>query len=212
MPLPEVTFHSMNFTVGHWFPRADYEAIDFNPPYQRGTVWTIDQRRALIKSLLMGLPIGAVVVSVLPYELTPEHYHYRIIDGKQRLETVRLFEADGFTIPVEWLPEESWQYGNDAPTEGDVVLSQAPYVRRIFEMSRAFPALEWHGAKEQTGWAEVPKRGYTDQFQRVPVWRERTNAELLRAEAEVFMLLNGGGTGQDPEHMAEVAKMAAGEE
>lgn len=206
MPLPEVTFHSMNCTVGHWFPREGYEAIDFHAPYQRNSVWTLAQRRALIKSLIMGLPIGAVVVSVLPFDMTPEHYHYRIIDGKQRLETVRLFEADGFTIPVEWLPEDSWLYGNDAPTEGEVVLSQAPFLRRLFEMSRAFPALEWHGDKEQTGWKQVPKRGYADQFQRVPVWRNRTNEELLRAEAEIFMLLNSGGTAQDPEHLAMVAE------
>ena len=44
---------------------------------------------------------------------------------------------------------------------------------------------------------------------RVPVRRDRSNDELLRAEAEVFMLLNGGGTDQDPEHMAEVAQMVS---
>ena len=41
------------------------EWMDLNAPYQRGSVWTLDMRRNLIKSLLMGLPVGSIIVGVL---------------------------------------------------------------------------------------------------------------------------------------------------
>lgn len=35
--------------------------------------------------------------------------------------------------------------------------------------------------------------------------------KLADMKPEIFMLLNGGGTEQDPEHMAKVAGMASGD-
>lgn len=36
--------------------------IDMSPPYQRGDVWTLDQRISLIRSWLEGNPTGSVVL------------------------------------------------------------------------------------------------------------------------------------------------------
>lgn len=81
---------------------ADSGFIDglvFNPPYQRGSVWTDEQRRNLIKSLLEGLPIGAIFLNHRDIFTTV------IVDGKQRIETIQAFARGGFPIPGDWVGE-----------------------------------------------------------------------------------------------------------
>lgn len=52
---------------------ADDETHFFDPPYQRGAVWTLTQKRALIKSFVSNLPIGAVIIS--SHERCYDHPH-----------------------------------------------------------------------------------------------------------------------------------------
>jgi hypothetical protein len=72
--------------------------LDLNASYQRGHVWTHEQRRNLIKSLLEGLPIGAVFLNERSI-MEP----IVVIDGKQRLETIRMFVNNEFSIPANWV-------------------------------------------------------------------------------------------------------------
>jgi hypothetical protein len=68
-----------------------------DPPYQRGSVWTEEQRVGLIKSLIQGLPIGALFINERPF---PQP---RVcVDGKQRLETVAMWRTNQFAVPGEW--------------------------------------------------------------------------------------------------------------
>lgn len=81
--------------------RADDEGLpfgglDLNPPYQRASVWTHEQRVNLIKSLLQGLPIGAVFIND-----RGDHVK-RVVDGKQRLETLQMWFAGDLRVPREW--------------------------------------------------------------------------------------------------------------
>jgi hypothetical protein len=57
--------------------------LDLNPPYQRDHVWGEERRRNLIRSLTMGLPIGAIFINSRDI-MEPEV----VLDGKQRIETV----------------------------------------------------------------------------------------------------------------------------
>lgn len=70
-----------------------------DPPYQRGSVWTAEQRINLIKSMLQGLPIGSIFIN----ERSIDDPHYYVIDGKQRIETIRDFRTDLFSVPIEWV-------------------------------------------------------------------------------------------------------------
>src|SRR3982750_3802352 len=62
-------------------------------PYQRGDVWTEEQRRNLIKSLIMGIPTPAVILNarhlVREWRATDPNADigWSCIDGKQRLTT-----------------------------------------------------------------------------------------------------------------------------
>lgn len=202
MGLPELSLSSLARTVGHWLPRTydGEDHFDLNAPYQRGSVWTLDQRQALIKSLYMGLPVGSVVVSVLPYR--PGGASYRIVDGKQRVETVRMFVADEFPIPFEWLRQAD--YPSPLPrvlTEGSTVIfysEASERFRRWFDMGASLPSLEFKPGEEFLGRDDKGKG----------IWRTRDDAEILRVEAELYGLINGGGTPQTEEDMIRAATLA----
>ncbi len=62
--------------------------INLIPPFQRGHVWTLTDRRKLITNVVQGRPIPAIF---LYREASGEKYAYNILDGKQRLESLILF-------------------------------------------------------------------------------------------------------------------------
>jgi len=73
--------------------------INLSPAFQRGHVWTLKQRRKLLKNIVMGKPIPAIF---LYKEASGSKYSYNILDGKQRLESLILFigsKRDDLRIP-----------------------------------------------------------------------------------------------------------------
>ncbi len=62
--------------------------INLSPAFQRGHVWTITQRRKLLKNMIQMKPIPAIF---LYKEASGSSYIYNILDGKQRLESLILF-------------------------------------------------------------------------------------------------------------------------
>lgn len=79
-------------------PDDDGEQCDLSPSYQRESVWTTEQRVSLIKSLLQGLPIGALFLNRRGRDDFVQH----IVDGKQRLETLIMWRNDEFAVPRDW--------------------------------------------------------------------------------------------------------------
>jgi hypothetical protein len=66
--------------------------IDLGPAFQRRSRWTISQKSLLIESLLMNLPIPPVFL------FEKEYYNYEVIDGRQRLETIKEFLENKFRL------------------------------------------------------------------------------------------------------------------
>lgn len=68
---------------------------------QRGFVWTLEQKRELINSILIGrhIPHLAIVNIVNPNDSRKDIY--QVIDGKQRLSTMVDFYGNKFTIEIE---------------------------------------------------------------------------------------------------------------
>lgn len=66
--------------------------INLQPGFQRQSVWTINDRRRLMQSVISGYPIPSIF-------LYKRHHNgrviYDVIDGKQRLETVFMFTRLG---------------------------------------------------------------------------------------------------------------------
>lgn len=62
--------------------------INLIPPFQRGHVWKLTDRRKLIRNIVTGKPIPAIF---LYKQESGAKYSYNILDGKQRLESLLLF-------------------------------------------------------------------------------------------------------------------------
>lgn len=207
-PLAEINLSPTNRTLDHWLVRPDsYDPFDLTAPYQRGSVWTDDQRVALIRSLIIGLPVGNVVVAQLNVTADPDAPLSRIVDGKQRIETVRAFFANEFSVPGWWFPEEALTdpddrtigiLHNDLSPSGDRRLRNAQIAALEFD-----PTFEWIPNPDFDPTIAVSAR-LTSQDPRTRRWltRPRSPAEALAAEAEVFLLINRGGVDQDPETIA----------
>ncbi|WP_055531302.1 DUF262 domain-containing protein [Streptomyces graminilatus] len=155
--------------------------IDLSPPYQRGPVWSGDQRVALVRSWLTGLPAGVVVLSsrenpqwtaasgdVYEAGLAP----WAVVDGKQRILTAQAWFTSAFAVPATWFD----------PTH--VVQSEetddGPYVR--------------HDGLSEAGRLKFERRAVLQvtQFK---------SAASVADEAAMYVLVNGGGTPQTAQDM-----------
>lgn len=66
--------------------------INLEPGFQRKSVWTRNDRRRLIQSIVAGYPLPSVFL----YQRSKNgHLVYDVIDGKQRLETIFMFTGLG---------------------------------------------------------------------------------------------------------------------
>ena len=167
--------------------------IDMNPPYQRdGGLWSIDQRIGLVKSWVSGIPVPPVTLNdrttaewaknnggVNPN--TTGDGMYAVVDGKQRIETARMWFHDEFAVPASWFPPETVETTIETP--------DGPYVY--------FSGLT---SGERTNNAYMVAK--------MP--RSTARVASIEEEADLFLLVNGGGTQQTPETMARAAHVAAG--
>lgn len=102
-PLDRVPMNTFNRRADELARLADNGGIDLNPPYQRGEVWTTDQRVALVRSLLSGIPIPTLILNARP--LTGGAV-LACIDGKQRLLAVAAWFAGEVAVPASWFPAD----------------------------------------------------------------------------------------------------------
>jgi hypothetical protein len=160
--------------------------LDLNPPYQRGDVWTTDQRVALIKSLCMGLPVPVIITNDRttdwwtdrPIDYDAGEAPEVVIDGKQRLTTICMWFNNELAVPASWFPAEYVAETEDT--------EDGPYVR-------------------YEGLTKVGKRWGPS---RATVNLGEGKLASVREEAEVYGLVNGAGTAQTPEDLARAAAIA----
>lgn len=106
-----------------------------DPPYQRGDVWTTLQRVNLIRSLLLRVPIAAVIVNERGLMPTwrDEEVWYAVIDGKQRITTALLWFRGKLEIPASWLPPQYLPEGSsDLVTYNDLTRAGQMSMDRSF--------------------------------------------------------------------------------
>ena len=90
------------FTIRRLAEMINAGNLDLNPDWQRGSVWTRDQRPKLIDSLDNGYPIPHITLWTRPRS------KYVMVDGKQRTETMIGFIADDFAAA-----NDDWFSGRD---------------------------------------------------------------------------------------------------
>lgn len=101
--------------VEQFLDRLSGEArFDMEQPYQRGVVWGVKRKQNLIKSLLMDVPVPAIVLNdrrraEFSHPGYDQHRSWliAIVDGKQRVTAVREFVSDRFSVPTRWFGADS---------------------------------------------------------------------------------------------------------
>ena len=99
---------STNFQPNHFFGDKRFYNIDFDVILDNGTklqrdyVWTLEQKQKLIISMLCGMQLPPIYCIVFEDDINVGGYRsdkvYKIIDGKQRLSTIRDFMENKFPI------------------------------------------------------------------------------------------------------------------
>lgn len=80
--------------------RPGRELIDIAPAYQRRLRWSNKKKSLLIESFLLNIPVPPIFLFERDYN------EYEVIDGRQRLESIRGFLANEFPLSgLEYWPE-----------------------------------------------------------------------------------------------------------
>lgn len=85
--------------------RADPWILD--PPFQRGSVWTLKQKVAWIETLLCGLSLPSIFINRFPDRHPVYGFSEVVIDGQQRLRATAEFMQDKFRVRGELYSEQS---------------------------------------------------------------------------------------------------------
>jgi hypothetical protein len=86
-----------NFTIREIFTQIEDGDLDLAPDFQRSFVWKDSQQIRLIESVLLGIPLPAFYFN---QDALGAH---QVIDGVQRLTTVKLFMSDKLALDVHHL-------------------------------------------------------------------------------------------------------------
>ena len=84
-------------TCETFFNKVDH-IYDVNPPYQRGSVWQVSHRRKLIQSIICHRSINAI--HLVRKDNGVKVNQYWVLDGRQRIDTLRMFIKDLFAIKL----------------------------------------------------------------------------------------------------------------
>lgn len=186
-PLQHMSLQATNRTAAdlvHALQRGD---LVVDTPYQRGDVWTEDQRIGLINSWMLGLPVPAIITNnrATPgfirrnpgSELGPV---YAVIDGRQRMVTAIKWFTGDLAVPATWFKPDHIEATEDT--------EDGPYVR--------FTGLTVVGQRFSSSRAQLPMC--------------EAAVYTIKEEAAIYVLVNGGGTPQTAADMDRAAQVAAG--
>lgn len=95
----EAVIWGTDWTTETIFTQLQKGNIDLNPSFQRRDAWTDREKSRLIESLILGLPVPPIILA----ENKNKKNSYIVIDGKQRLLSIRRFfeeNDDGEFAPL----------------------------------------------------------------------------------------------------------------
>lgn len=175
-PLDRMSMQPMTRRADIWGPLRDRHygsgdpqgSLELDAPYQRGDVWTTDQRRLLIKSLMLGVPIPAIIVNdrgivAFTHPDGRRDWRYAVVDGKQRVTTLLDFFDSELDVPQSWFAPDARTGGHDSDDGRYVYFADLTRTAQRHIENAPITVIE----------ARLPS---------------------LQAEADLFVLLNRGGT------------------
>lgn len=104
--------HIDTLPTGVGYLYSAQKSWDHNPTYQRpGGQWDIRQKQKFIDSILNNFPVPPIYLH--------KTGTYAVIDGKQRLETIREFIDGKFDLALDFVLMEKIDRDGGAPLPGD---------------------------------------------------------------------------------------------
>ncbi|MDO8152119.1 DUF262 domain-containing protein [Isoptericola sp. b408] len=92
--LDQVVLYTVDWSVQSILERIG-DSFNINPTFQRRDAWTISKKSAFIESLMLGLPVPQIVVAE-----DRRRGRFIVLDGKQRLVTLKQFAAPDDNFPT----------------------------------------------------------------------------------------------------------------
>ena len=105
----KINIRNERWSLSHVYDLINkYEEIDLSPDFQRNFIWDRKRRSQLIESLMLRIPIPAFYLS------ETETGKFQVVDGLQRLSTIRDFFGNKFYLKgLEYLKEQEGRYFRD---------------------------------------------------------------------------------------------------
>lgn len=105
----KIRVQTKTFSLRQVIDDIDDGSIDVTPDFQRGYVWKDRQQTRLVESVLLGIPLPAF------YFDADEESRFKVVDGVQRLTTIREYATDRFQLSrdLEYLREMAGKYFKD---------------------------------------------------------------------------------------------------
>jgi hypothetical protein len=113
-------------------------AIDIAPHYQRRDRWHITKQSGLIESFILNVPVPPVYLSEDDYGT------YSVIDGKQRITSIKNFLNNEFKLKdLQRFPELNGYFFSELPQKIKNALSVRPYLRIVTLLRQSDPSLKF---------------------------------------------------------------------
>jgi len=104
----DVRLYFNNDTIESIIRKHYFFGVDFNPDYQRGYVWTQEDKEMLLDSVFKNIDIGKFVfIRLSDSKWIERDFGYEILDGKQRLSTLIEFYENKITYKGKYFNELS---------------------------------------------------------------------------------------------------------
>ena len=79
-------------------------ALFFDADYQREYVWGEEEQQAFMNTIVSGFPLGHVALAKSPDWCEKEGPFLEVVDGKQRLTTLKLFITNEIPFYIDGIP------------------------------------------------------------------------------------------------------------
>ncbi len=97
-PTPkDIRITQKNFSIREIYLQIEDGELDLAPDFQRSFVWEMRRQVRLIESILMGIPLPAF------YFNQDKNGDQQVVDGVQRLTTIKRFMSNQFSLEEEYL-------------------------------------------------------------------------------------------------------------
>ena len=121
-PQPKLNCNAIkNNSVKYILKMIDSNRLDFDPPYQReGDIWPNERKRLFINSILANYDIPKIYFHRLSIDdVRKTNHKFSIIDGKQRLHTIKLFAKNNLKLDENTV----WNHNNKVIDVKDMTYS-----------------------------------------------------------------------------------------